>query len=528
MKKSTKIGLGIGGLLLGTLLLSGCTNSFCSTVDKAHILYGIDRGVCEYFDTEEAASERAGKIEGSITGQVPGTSVYYSANFSRYENGKTINTNLNKIITSATKEGISVPSIKYYVALDHVVLDHAIAQFAADQRKTVEEGKPSLTAHDIGSVKAVMDEKGNVVEEPQGILYNYGYLKFYGTNTKESKKLWENWVAYDNEARLTYTGTLIDNVSECPNSDYLSYYKKTMSNTINGYRSCLALTKGNYGRYGAEEIEVQIQSKSYGYAWRNGPLSGLLVWPIGALLDVFTVGMQKAVGQGWAQLFAILFVTIIVRSLMLLATFKQTTASSKMQELQPELAKIQAKYPNSNTNQYEKQRLAMETQALYKKHKINPLTSILVMIVQFPVFICVWGAMQGSAQLSSGEFIHLNLSTSISSVLTTWSNWAHPTSGVWTALVLFLLMAAAQTVAMLLPQWLNAAKKKKIAKLGRNPAQKESDNKMKWFTYIMLAMIIFMGFSLVSALGVYWFVGALFSIAQTLITHAIMNRKKSK
>ena len=89
-------------------------------------------------------------------------------------------------------------------------------------------------------------------------------------------------------------------------------------------------------------------------------------------------------------------------------------------------------------------------------------------------------------------------------------------------------MAGAQTVAMLLPQWIAKAKKKKIAKLGRNPAQKESDNKMKWFTYIMLAMIIFMGFSLVSALGVYWLVGALFSIAQTLITHAIMNRKGSK
>ena len=72
------------------------------------------------------------------------------------------------------------------------------------------------------------------------------------------------------------------------------------------------------------------------------------------------------------------------------------------------------------------------------------------------------------------------------------------------------------------------AKKKKIAKLGRNPAQKESDNKTKWFTYIMLAMIIFMGFSLVSALGVYWLVGALFSIGQTLITHLIMNRKSKK
>ena len=502
MKKGTKLGLGIGGLLLGALLLSGCTNSFCSTVDKAHILYGIDHGVCEYFDSEEAANTAKGESETTIVGQVPDTNVYYAASFDNCGN-------LRKIINSATKEGISVPSLKYYIALDTVVLNHAIEAGGKD--------KATITAGEIGSAK-----------ETSGLLYDYGYLKYYGTNEKESKKLWENWVAFDNEARLTYIGTIIDNVAECPNTDYSTYYKKQMSNTINSYRSCLALKGGNYGRYGAEEIEVQIQAKSYGYAWKNGPLSGLLVWPIGALLDVFTVGMTNAVGQGWAQLFAILFVTLIVRSLMLLVTFKQTTSSTKMQELQPEIAKIQAKYPNSNTNQYEKQRLAMETQALYKKHKINPLTSILVMIVQFPVFICVWGAMQGSAQLSSGEFLHLNLSTSISSVLTTWSNWAHPTSGVWTALGLFLLMSAAQTVAMLLPQWLNSAKKKKVAKLGRNPAQKESDNKMKWFTYIMLAMIIFMGFSLVSALGVYWLVGALFSIAQTLITHAIMNRKKSK
>ena len=506
MKKSTKIGLGIGGLLLGTLLLSGCTNSFCSTVDKAHILYAIDHGVCEYYATEDEA-----KAASESYGLVPGTNVYFAASYDNCGN-------LRKIINAASKEGISIPSIRYYVALDHVVLDYAIQQRAAeDTTKTVEEIKANLTVEEIGSAK-----------ENKGLLYDYGYLKFYGTNTKESKKLWDNWVSFDNEVRTTYVGTLIYDIAECPNSDYLTYYKKQMSNTIGGYRSCLAIKNGNYGKYGAEEIEVQIQSKSYGYAWRNGPLSGLLVWPIGALLDVTTEAFAKGVGQGWAQLLAILIVTIIVRALMLVATFKQTTASSKMQELQPELAKIQAKYPNSNTNQYEKQRLAMETQALYKKHKINPLTSILVMIVQFPVFICVWGAMQGSAQLSSGEFLHLNLATSISSVLTNWSNWAHPTSGVWTALVLFLLMAGAQTVAMLLPQWLNSAKKKKVAKLGRNPAQKESDNKMKWFTYIMLAMIIFMGFSLVSALGVYWLVGALFSIAQTLITHAIMNRKKHK
>ena len=92
---------------------------------------------------------------------------------------------------------------------------------------------------------------------------------------------------------------------------------------------------------------------------------------------------------------------------MMAFTIKQSAASAKMNQLQPEIQKIQAKYPNANTNQYDKQRMAQEMQKLYKKHKINPLSSILTMIVQFPVFICVWGAMQGNAYLSSGALFNV-------------------------------------------------------------------------------------------------------------------------
>ena len=89
-------------------------------------------------------------------------------------------------------------------------------------------------------------------------------------------------------------------------------------------------------------------------------------------------------------------------------------------------------------------------------------------------------------------------------------------------------MAAAQTVSMLLPQWIQKKKAKQIAKLGKNPAQKQQSNRMKWFTYIMLALIIFMGFSLASAMGIYWFIGAIFSIIQTLVIQVINDRKAKK
>ena len=52
------------------------------------------------------------------------------------------------------------------------------------------------------------------------------------------------------------------------------------------------------------------------------------------------------------------------------------------------------------------------------------------------------------------------------------------------------------------------------------------NSKTRTFTIVMMAMIIIMGFTLVSAMGVYWLVGALFAICQTLITNAINQRKK--
>ena len=199
-------------------------------------------------------------------------------------------------------------------------------------------------------------------------------------------------------------------------------------------------------------------------------------------------------------------------------------AQQKMSQLQPELQKIQAKYPNSNTNPAQKQRVAQEQMALYKKHKVNPLSSLIVLIVQFPIFIGVWGAMTGNAILSTGSFLGLNLSTSVWDALTN----ANPvwSGGWWCALVLFILMAVAQFLAMKVPQWIQKRKAKKIARLGKNPAQTQQNRTMNIVSWVMLIMIIFMGFTLPAAMGFYWFVGALVSLAQSLITNAIFSRKR--
>ena len=514
MKKRTKLSiLGIG-VLAGALLLSGCTASFCSSDDRAHILYALDYGVCDYYSAEDRPLDSEGNPLGE---QVFATNpnLYYVVKVPT-----DAASGIGKANADAEKAGLKTPTNNYFVKMDQIVLLDCLSMQNVD--------KDTATYEDL--LKA---------------LDNYGYTKFGGDF------LWERFDLLINHitglAGIPGSGVTLDDI---PTNDYLAIYKQDMNTLINNYRSCISIKDGQYGYYGypsdshyrkdiaiklhgvneAEydgKMSTEIGAKTWKYAWSKGFFEGLLVYPIGWLVETFVTTFKNGgVAGGLAQLLAIFAITFIVRSLMLLVTIKQTTGNAKMQALQPEIAKIQNKYPNANTNNYEKQMMAQEMNKLYKKNKINPLSTLLVMIVQFPVFICVWGALQGSASLSSDSILKLHLSDNINTVLFNGANWGN--GSAVTALILFLLMAAAQVVAMLLPQWLQKAKRKKIASLGKNPAQNEQQNRMKMFTYIMMAMIIFMGFMLPAAMGVYWFVGAIFSVCQTLIIEAINNSKAKK
>lgn len=515
MKKSLKLGLGGAALVVGLFALASCTASYCTVTDKAHILYLFDYGVTEYHETNVEGSE-------ALTIKVNGTE--YTTNLfstTSFDNG----VYLSKIKTAATSDSVRTPSINYFAAFDQVVLNHVIDQAISEDDALLKDGSividstgKTITFGDIGAGALLCPaDKYEDYSNNKGLLDKYGYIKYEGS-VDGKLTLWTNWTSYNQEVRAS--GDVA--IDECASSDFVSFYQKKMNSYISSYRSCLAISDGDYGAYGPHSLPAEIEGKKWTY-WK-GLLEFLFVWPIGALIDVLDTAFA-GIGGGWSSLLAILIVTVIIRGIMLSVTFSQQKSSAVMTELQPEMTKIQNKYPNANTNKMEKQRMSQEMAKFYKKHKINPLKSMLVMFIQFPVFICVWGAMQGSACLSTGSVLGLRLSDSIGATIFSGAHWASIGSGGFTALMLFILMAAAQTVAMLLPRWMQKKKTKNVAKLGRNPAANSQNDKMKWFTIIMLVMIILMGFSLASAMGVYWLFGALFSVGQTLITQAVVSKK---
>ena len=516
MKKRTKLTFA-GIVTIGAaILLSGCTASFCSKDDKAHILYAFDYGVSDYYDGTGLTAEQitAGGYEKVWEGN---DNVYFIYNLPI-----STSSGLGKANSDAVKNYIQTPSSTYYKVMDRLVLEQAL------------KAKGTTTFDDV-KFKDVLEA-----------LDEFGYLKYAPSDTlsENKEKLWTGWDDLNQNIRdlaiVAGSGIVIDDL---PTNDWVNLYKKDMNSLISAYRSCLSFKEEKFGYYGYAngaqyrennpidavkgKVGVTFEKKDWGYAWKKGFLEGLLIFPIGWLTDTFINGFKNmGMGGGVPQLLAIFLVTFIIRSLWLLVTFRNTRNQAKMQALQPEMAKIQNKYPNANKNQYEKQQMAAEMNRLYKKNKVNPFSTIIIMFFQFPLFICVWSAFQGLSSLTNDTFLKLHLSDTISGVLFNGANWAN--GSAFTALGLFLVMAATQIVSMLLPQWIQKQKRKKIATLGKNPAQKEQQSKTKMFTYMMTAMVLFMGFTLVSALGVYWIVGAIFQICQTLIFEKINNRKGKK
>ena len=514
MKKSKVLLLGLG-LVAATVGLSSCTASFCSVEDKSAIMFAYD--IYHVTDTngvqiEDQYSFGVSSYYDAVDANKPSDAVQLEGYPNIYVSTKIeYNLALVQINTNAKKAGIPVNDfLSFWADIDLQVLNHVVEIVNADAYNT---DKNTMTAKDVQLL---------LMGDAEGELRGYGYTKYCGVDSDNNSAYWVNWDNYYNNARLTL------GVDSCPDSDYVKYYKNQMTSFAQVANSCIATTDGFYGYYGfnnTNKVEVFVTAKDYSYAWSRGFLEGLIIYPISWLIDS-TTNAFMAIGAGLAQVLAIFVVTFLIRAIMMILTIKQTTSNARMNEVQPELAKIQAKYPNSNTNRSEQQAMAAEMQALYKKHNIHPFLSILTMIVQFPVFICVWGAMNGSAVLSSDAFLGLRLSESVSSVFFDFANWPN-NPGWWTAIVVFLIMAVLQILAMILPQTISKRKQKQVAKLGKNPAAKKQGNKMKWFTIIMCGMIIFMGFSLASGMVVYWIAGSIWSIAQTLIIEWISYIKKN-
>ena len=225
-----------------------------------------------------------------------------------------------------------------------------------------------------------------------------------------------------------------------------------------------------------------------------GPKKQALLWDLG-MVDVMEFGMWRWICYPilWVlNLFnsfipnygvAIILLTVLVRLLFWPLTHKSTVGMKKMQEIQPLMKELQAKYKDNP------QRLQQETFALYRTHKVNPMSSCLPMLIQIPVFIALFNVLRSAVELRYAPFLWIGDLSQPEGLFASW----FPFGGLNILPILMALTMGLQSAL--------------------TPSTGDK-NQQKMMTIFMPVMMLVMFYSFPSALSLYWTLSQAVSIVQ--------------
>jgi len=86
--------------------------------------------------------------------------------------------------------------------------------------------------------------------------------------------------------------------------------------------------------------------------------------------------------------FCIIILTIIIKIICFPLTYSSTKSMAKMQEIQPKIKALRAKYKKAKQDIGQRRKMNEEMMKIYKEHGINPAGGCLPMLIQLPIF---WG-----------------------------------------------------------------------------------------------------------------------------------------
>ncbi len=188
----------------------------------------------------------------------------------------------------------------------------------------------------------------------------------------------------------------------------------------------------------------------------------------------------------WAYGYALILLTLIIKTLLWPLQNKATNSMKRMQLLQPKMTELREKYKDDPT------RMNTEVMKLYKDYGVNPLSGCFPMLVQIPIFFGFYNMLGKAVELRNSKFLWVQDLSQPDTI------WHFPMLG-WPLNILPLLMA----VTMF---WQMA-----ISPKSGDPMQQ------RIFMFMPLIFIAFC-YNFASALALYWTVQNLFSVVQLYAT----------
>ncbi|QWB96111.1 YidC/Oxa1 family membrane protein insertase [Mycoplasmatota bacterium] len=236
----------------------------------------------------------------------------------------------------------------------------------------------------------------------------------------------------------------------------------------------------------------------------------VLIIPVAFVMQFFAglFGNSFAVG--------IILTTIIVRTLAWPIYAKSNDMTLRMSLAQPELQKLQAKYA-TRKDQQSQQMMQMETMQIYKKHKISAL-GCLMPFLQMPIFIAMYRVVRRitleggmyTDKVSNTMFLGIDLSLGGQGLLS---------ASAILAVIVGASMFFLQRISQKKPSYAKKTATHNKAAQGANTEQT-----MKMVSYFMVIMMASFAYNS-NALALYWVIGNIYSIGQTLVNRRLNERK---
>jgi YidC/Oxa1 family membrane protein insertase len=223
------------------------------------------------------------------------------------------------------------------------------------------------------------------------------------------------------------------------------------------------------------------------YADSPGIFNHYFIYPFSFLIKFFANAFHGDYGL------SIVLMTLILRfaimPLMLNQTKKQMAMKEKMIVLQPELKALKEKHKNDFIAEAKKQQ-QVEMMQLYRKHQFNPLNiGCLPMLLQWPITLAFYYAIHRTPEIAEHDFLWFSLGK--------------------TDMILPLIAAAVYYVQFRVSQSVSVQ------------YQQNQTNQMALIGLLSPIMMGAFSFAMPAALPLYWAVGGIFIIVQTMIFNKI-------
>ena len=185
---------------------------------------------------------------------------------------------------------------------------------------------------------------------------------------------------------------------------------------------------------------------------------------------------------------SVIIVSLIIRFIALPITKKTAMQSEIMKKAQPEINRIQKKYANKQ-DQESMIKQNQEMMAVYKKYNINPASGCLFAMIQLPIFVAFFEALQRTPVIFEDKFLGLQLGTTPSVGIASATAYAY---------ILLIVIIALST----------------FFSFKMNATGNTEDPTMKMMPTMMTVMIVVTAIFMPTGLGIYWITSNVFTMVQ--------------